>query len=280
VAAVDGHHGPDPSRLVLDSQVLALAVAVPEARLTGALFLGSGSRPSVAITSISGTSACRLPAADQSRSESQWLRQSRRRLARQWRSGQLSRWKECADKGLRRADPYATHGPRLAQGYCFKRETVRCWCGLALCPDHAGAGSTDAVSGSGEPVAAASEAIRTTAGEFFGRGWQGSITAAQRPPAYTQNLQTWRDRQYMPLALKSLRRKSSLQNARFLLQTCLLCKVAPMPTDPIFTRTPTSLVRDRAQIFPSSVNVRGVLRPDWSAKNARCRYLPYKEPAM
>ena len=40
-------------------------------------------------------------------------------------------------------------------------------------------------------------------------------------------LQTCRHRQYMSLSFTHLRQNSSLQNARFLLQTCLLCKVAP-----------------------------------------------------
>jgi hypothetical protein len=31
-----------------------------------------------------------------------------------WRSGQFTSWKQAADKGLRFADHYATHGPQLA----------------------------------------------------------------------------------------------------------------------------------------------------------------------
>jgi hypothetical protein len=46
-------------------------------------------------------------------------------------------------------------------------------------------------------------------------------------PAYQQIVQTWRYRQYMPSSISDLRRKSSLQNARFLLQICPPCKVAP-----------------------------------------------------
>src|SRR5690348_1588507 len=44
-------------------------------------------------------------------------------------------------------------------------------------------------------------------------------------PAHTQILQTWRDRQYMLLPFMNLRRNPSLQNGRFVLQTCPPCKL-------------------------------------------------------
>ena len=46
-------------------------------------------------------------------------------------------------------------------------------------------------------------------------------------PAHAQILQTWRDRQYMPLPFIHLRRNRRLQNTRLFLQTCLLRKLAP-----------------------------------------------------
>jgi hypothetical protein len=67
-------------------------------------------------------------------------------------------------------------------------------------------------------------------------------------PAYTPILQTCRHRQCISVSFMDLRRKSSLQNARFILQTCLLCKRDPVPPGSGFRRAPTSLGCGRAQI--------------------------------
>jgi hypothetical protein len=47
-----------------------------------------------------------------------------------------------------------------------------------------------------------------------------------KTPAHTQILPTWRNPQHMSLPFMNLRRNPSLQNTRFLLQTCFLGKLA------------------------------------------------------
>src|ERR1700692_3816296 len=66
-------------------------------------------------------------------------------------------------------------------------------------------------------------------------------------PAYTQILQTWRDQQHMSLSPMNLRRIQVCKTARFLLQTCLLCNLAPPSCLLGISRAPTWLVRGRPQ---------------------------------
>ena len=69
----------------------------------------------------------------------------------------------------------------------------------------------------------------------FGATWTSGQPSSVNPssplpaalPLWTQILQTWRDQQHMSLSSMNLRRIQVCKTARFLLQTCLLCNLAP-----------------------------------------------------
>jgi hypothetical protein len=78
----------------------------------------------------------------------------------------------------------------------------------------------------------------------------------------------------LPLQLKYLRRNPSLQNARFLLQTCLLCKLDSVPPGDDFTRAPTSLVRGRAQKMSARARRKNVALSEFSLFQAITAAIP------